>query len=218
MILVGLGGGSGSGKSYLASKIKERLPDQTLILPLDSYYKPFSDKPKFERMQINFDDPETFDWALLKEHLDKLKRGESIKKPDYSYSEFTRVGYEEVEPHEIIVLEGLYALYNLEIVDRMDLKIFLDPADDVRAVRRVRRDVKKRDRDVEFAVRQYLEKTRGMHSKEVDPTRENADFVFDDEEKNRFVEVVEKLFHKKEAKTTPKIKAFVEEKMEKAEV
>jgi len=213
MLIVGVAGGSGSGKTYMTSRIRERLPDETLLFPMDNYYRPFSDRSRFERMQINFDDPETLDWELLRSHIRKLQRGEPIQMPEYSYKESTRVGTARVEPSEIVLLEGIYALYDQELNDMMDLGVFVDPDPDVRAVRRLRRDVKDRDRSIEYAAKQYLEQTRVMHEKHVAPTKENADFVLDDPGAEAFVDLVEDLFTEQQASKTHEIKEFIDENL-----
>ncbi|MDY6771021.1 MAG: uridine kinase [Candidatus Nanohaloarchaea archaeon] len=208
MIVVGIGGGSGSGKSFMASRIKGRLPEKTLLFSMDRYYRPYDDRSGFERQQINFDLPGTLDWELMREHLRALQRGESIEMPEYSFDENTRVGYVEREPRDIVIVEGIYALYDEAMNDIMDLKVFLSPPADVRAVRRVKRDVVERDRNIEFAARQYLEQTREMHEEHVAPTRENADFVLGDDDADRFVELVTDLFREQEAQESRDVREY----------
>lgn len=213
MIVVGVGGGSGSGKSFMASRIKGRMPDETLLFSMDRYYKPFSEKSDFERKQINFDLPGTLDWELMREHLRRLQDGETIEMPEYSFEDNTRVGTVEREPREIIVVEGIYALYDDTMNDMMDLKVFLSPPPDVRAVRRVKRDVVDRDRNIEFAAKQYLEQTRKMHEQHVRPTKDNADLVLSDPEADRFVDLVTELFREQEAAGSHDVREYFEEKL-----
>ena len=213
MVVVGIAGGSGSGKSYVCDRIQDRLPSKTVIVPMDNYYKAFKDLSEFERMQINFDDPSTFDWELLKEHVEQLQAGKSVPMPDYSYEKSTRIGATETAPAEVIIIEGIYALYDEALNEKMDLRLFLSPDPDVRAVRRVRRDVEDRGRSVEFAVNQYLDKTKPMHEEKVAPTKEHADFVLDDREKNEFVEAVEKLIQRQRSRTNTSLKAFIEQEI-----
>ncbi|MDY6789251.1 MAG: uridine kinase [Candidatus Nanohaloarchaea archaeon] len=201
MIIVGIAGGSGSGKTYMANQIKDRLSDKTLIFPMDNYYKPFSDKTRFERMQINFDRPEALDWNLMKQHLTLLRQGKSVNMPEYSYKKSTRTGTRKVEPRDIVVVDGMYALYDKEIRSKMDLKVFMDPDPDIRALQRVKRDVKDRDRDIEFAVKQYLEKTKQMHEEKVSPTKEHADFRLGRSDSTEFLEKVVEIFRGKELKS-----------------
>lgn len=213
MVVVGIAGGSGSGKSYVCDRIQDRLPSKTVIVPMDNYYKAFDDLSEFERMQINFDDPDTFDWELLKDHVASLQAGNPVAMPEYSYEISTRTGTQHTEPAEIIIVEGIYALYDESLNEQMDLRLFLSPDPDVRAVRRVRRDVQDRDRSVEFAVNQYLEKTKPMHEEKVAPTKQHADFVLDDREKNEFVDAVEKLIQRKRSRTNTSLKAFIEQEI-----
>lgn len=201
MIIIGLAGGSGSGKTYVAEHIRDELPEETVIFSMDRYYLPFKDKSLFERMQLNFDRPETLDWELMQEHLKKLREGESIDMPVYSYEKSTRIGTEEVEPNRIIIIEGIYALYNSDIRDMMDLKVFLDLDADVRALRRLKRDVNERDRNVDFAVRQYLENTKKMHEKLVAPTKKHADLRLDRSETDSFIDKIVEMFREKEFKS-----------------
>lgn len=211
MIIIGVGGGSGSGKSHLVDQLHQRIADKCLKLPLDNYYRPYRDRPFFERMQINFDDPGTLDWELLKQHMERLQEGKKIEMPEYSYERSTRVGYRTVEPKQVVLFEGIYALYDTELNAKMDLKVFLDPDDDVRAVRRVKRDVTERGRDVEFAVRQYLEKTKGMHETAVAPTKEHADIVLDTHDTDRFIDLVEDLVTKKVGSRSRDLQEFLVE-------
>lgn len=213
MVIVGIAGGSGSGKSYVCHRIQDRLPSKTVIVPMDNYYKAFDDLSEFERMQINFDDPSTFDWDRLKDHIISLKKGKSVDMPEYSYETSTRVGTSKKEPADIIILEGIYALFDESLNEQMDLRLFLAPDPDVRAVRRVRRDVQDRGRSVEFAVNQYLEKTKPMHEKNVEPTKNHADFVLDDKEKEEFVQAVEKLINRERSRTNTTLKQYIEQEI-----
>ncbi len=193
MIIIGLAGGSGSGKTYIAERIKEEIPGKALIFSMDRYYKPFKDLSSFERMQINFDRPETLDWELMEEHLELLQRGEAIDMPVYSYQKSTRVGKERVEPRDLVIIEGIYALHKPNIRKLVDLKVFLDLDADIRALRRLKRDVKERNRNVEFSVRQYLNKTKPMHEELVKPTKKYADLKLGSSDTDLFIEKVVEL-------------------------
>lgn len=196
VMIVGVGGGSGSGKTYLCSKVKQELPEKTLIFSMDRYYRPFKDLSDKERQEVNFDEPSSLDWQLMKEHLSKLGKGEKIRMPEYSFEENTRTGYEQKEPREVVLVEGIHALNDRELNEMMDLRVFLDPDPEVRAARRVRRDIVKRNRDPEFVVRQFLEMTHPAHHEHVEPTKERADIVLDSPQVDRFVDAVtEKLQH-----------------------
>lgn len=190
MIVTGVGGGSGSGKTYLCSKVKQELPEKTLVFSMDQYYKPFKDLDDEERAEVNFDDPSSLDWQLMKNHLASLRKGKKIRMPEYSFKENTRIGYEERSPREVILVEGIHALKDRELNEMMDLRVFLDPAPEVRAVRRMKRDIVKRDRDAEFAARQFLEMTHPAHHQHVEPTKKRADLVLDSPQVDRFVDAV----------------------------
>lgn len=213
MIVVGIGGGSGSGKTYLCSRIQDKLPDKTLIFSMDRYYKPFKDKDEFERKQINFDLPETLDWELMKQHIRRLRNEEKVMIPQYSFEKNTRTGYTEKEPREIILIEGIHALHDEELNHMMDLKVFLNPDSDVRAVRRMKRDIVERNRNPEFAARQYLEKTKHAHHEHVEPTKDRADLVLDTDEANKFIDTVTQKFRRDEASGTENLHEFVKEEI-----
>jgi uridine kinase len=199
MIVTGVGGGSGSGKTYLCSKVKQELPEKTLVFSMDRYYRPFKNLDDEERAEVNFDSPESLDWQLMKEHLSKLRRGEKIRMPEYSFEENTRVGYENKRPREVVLVEGIHALNDLELNEMMDLRVFLDPDPEVRAIRRMKRDIVKRNRDAEFAARQFLEMTHPAHHEHVEPTKERADLVLDAPQVDRFVDAVTEKLRRTEA-------------------
>lgn len=177
MTVITIGGGSGSGKTYLAGQLRDRLPVSVVTVPIDRYYRSYDDRSEFERMQINFDRPETIEWELLVDHIEQLRSGDPVEMPVYSFESSTRTGHETVEPADIMVVEGIHALRHEGLTGLADLAVFVDPPPDVRAVRRVKRDVMERDRSVAFAVRQYLEQTRPMHEEYIEPTKEQADIL-----------------------------------------
>lgn len=193
----------------MCSRIEEKLSGRTLIFSMDRYYRPFDHKDDFERQQINFDKPETLDWELIKQHLVKLRQEENIKMPKYSFEKNTRVGHAEKEPHDIVLIEGIHAFHDEELNQMMDLKVFLDPDPDIRAVRRMKRDVVERGRNAEFAARQYLEKTRNAHHEHVEPTRQHADLVLDHDEADQFIEAVTEIFRQDKALDTKKLRKFL---------
>lgn len=213
MIIVGVGGGSGSGKTYMCSKIKERLPERTLVFSMDRYYRPFDDLDEFERKQVNFDLPKALDWELMKEHLENLQNQEKVKMPEYSFEKNTRIGHTEKEPQDIVLVEGIHALHNEELNQMMDLKVFLDPEPDVRAIRRMKRDVVERNRNAEFAARQYLEKTREAHHEHVEPTKKHADLVLDTDDADKFINAVTEKFRKDEASETEQLQKFLKKEL-----
>ena len=151
MIIIGIAGGTGSGKTTVVKSIMEDLSqDEVALLPLDSYYKDSSHVPVEERQNINFDHPDAFDWKLLSEHVSMLRRGEAIEQPVYSYLTCTRQPETiHVEPRKVVIIEGILALSDKELCKLMDLKIFVDADPDERLIRVIQRDVIERGRTAE---------------------------------------------------------------------
>lgn len=186
MFLVGIAGGSGSGKTTFSKKILNRVPKKNAahvaLLHQDSYY--LATPPHHLRVhgEPNFDHPDAFDWSLLKSHLMKLKQGEAIDVPLYDYrinrrtQEVTRVG-----PCKTILMEGIFTLWEPEIRGLFDLKVYLNVDADIRFIRRLHRDVKERGRTLDHVIRQYYDTVRPMHHKFLEPTRQYADIVVGEE-------------------------------------
>jgi len=177
-ILIGIAGGSGSGKTTVALKIKERVGEDILILDMDSYYKDHSHIPFEERVKINYDHPDAFDFPLLINHLKRLIQGKSIEKPVYSFVKYVRLKEtQKIEPKKIIIIEGILSLFDEELRSLMDIKIYVDTDPDVRFIRRLLRDIKERGRSLDSVVTQYLEIVRPMHIQFVEPTKRFADVI-----------------------------------------
>lgn len=177
-ILIGIAGGSGSGKTTVALKIKERVGEDILILDMDSYYKDHSHIPFEERVKINYDHPDAFDFPLLINHLKRLIQGKSIEKPVYSFVKYVRLKEtQKIEPKKIIIIEGILSLFDEELRNLMDIKIYVDTDPDVRFIRRLLRDIKERGRSLDSVVTQYLEIVRPMHIQFVEPTKRFADVI-----------------------------------------
>ena len=142
MIIIGIAGGSGSGKTTVVKRIAKALPPHcAAIIPLDSYYNDTTDLTDEERKAINFDHPDAFDWKLLTDHIKKLKNGEAIEQPTYSYVISNRLPETvHIEPKPVIILEGIMTLHHKKLRDMMDLKIYVDTDSDVRLIRNIRRD------------------------------------------------------------------------------
>lgn len=178
IMFIGIAGGTGSGKTTVAHNIKEKIGEDILILDMDSYYKDNSHIPFEERLKINYDHPDAFDIPLLKSHIETLLRGETIKKPIYSFVEYTRLkDYEEVKPKRIIILEGIFVLFFEELRKLMDIKIYVDTDADIRLIRRLLRDIKERGRTIDSVIKQYTEVVRPMHIQFVEPTKRFADII-----------------------------------------
>ena len=156
MTIIGIAGGTGSGKTTVVKRISKALPPHcAAVVPLDSYYNDTTGMTPEERKAINFDHPDAFDWKLLTEHIKKLKNGEAIEQPTYSYIESNRQKETiHVEPKPVIIIEGIMALHHKKLRDMMDLKIFVDTDSDVRLIRNIRRDgndeLKKQQKDGEL--------------------------------------------------------------------
>ena len=151
MLIIGIAGGTGSGKTTVVRKIVESLPaGEVVLLPQDSYYKDSSHVPVEERQNINFDHPDAFDWGLLSKHVSMLREGKSIEQPTYSYLTCTRQPETiHIEPREVIIIEGILALCDKKLRNMMDLRIFVDADPDERLIRVIQRDVVERGRTAE---------------------------------------------------------------------
>ena len=178
-ILIGIAGGTGSGKTTLADKLVDSFGgDEVSILRHDNYYRRHDDLTYEERCKLNYDHPDAFDTELLCEHIRALKAGKTIHMPVYDYSIHNRSEETiEVKPAPVIVLEGILIFAELSLCELMDIKVFVEADADERILRRVARDVKERGRDVEDIARQYLETVKPMHYIYVEPTKYLADLV-----------------------------------------
>jgi uridine kinase len=186
-ILIGLAGGTGSGKTLVAKTLVKRLgSDRVVIVEQDSYYRANWDLPFEERAKVNYDHPDAFDHELLVEHMDKLMLGESIEMPVYDYSQHTRskVDTVRIENHVVIILEGILVLHDPLLREKMDIKVFVDTDNDVRFIRRLRRDVKERGRSLDNVIDQYENVVRPMHLQFVEPSKRSADIILPQGGKN----------------------------------
>ncbi|MCI6160092.1 MAG: uridine kinase [Prevotellaceae bacterium] len=179
MTIIGIAGGTGSGKTTVVKKIVEALPPHHVaVVPLDSYYNDTTHMTEEERHQINFDHPDAFDWKLLHKQVVQLKKGERIEQPTYSYVKCNRL--EEtvtVEPKPVIIIEGIMTLVDRKLRNMMDLKIFVDTDSDERLIRNIQRDVTERGRTVEDVLNRYLEVLKPMHEQFIEPTKKYADII-----------------------------------------
>ena len=190
-IIIGIAGGTGSGKSTFTNRIKEEFGDRVSVIYYDNYYKAHDDMSFEERKLINYDHPDSFETDLLVEHLHKLKEGIPVQCPVYDYSVHNRTDRTiEIKPAEVIIIEGILVLYDKRLSDMMDIKIFVDADADERILRRVIRDVKERGRDVEGIARQYLTTVKPMHYAFVAPTKYTADLVINSAYNNVAFDVI----------------------------
>lgn len=177
-IIIGIAGGTGSGKSTLADNIKKEFKNNISMISHDYYYKNNSHLPFEERVKLNYDHPEAFDTDLLIEHLEKLKKGEKVKRPSYSFIEHLREEKTyDVIPKKVIIVEGILIFENKALRDMMDIKIFVDASADIRFIRRLLRDVEERGRTVPSVVDQYCRTVKPMHDQFVEPSKRYADII-----------------------------------------
>lgn len=178
-ILIGITGGTGSGKSTVAKEICSKFSEDCIaMIEQDSYYKDQSHLSMEERVKTNYDHPDAFDNELLVSHLKSLLEGKDIEKPIYDFSVHTRKKETvKVEPRDIIILEGILVLSDLEIRNLLDIKIYVDTDADVRIIRRLVRDINERGRTVDSVINQYLTVVRPMHLQFIEPTKRYADLI-----------------------------------------
>ena len=178
-ILIGIAGGSGSGKTLVARTIVRELgSDRVVIIDQDSYYKDLEVIPHLAHEGRNFDHPDAFDGELLKRHVGELLAGRPIEQPIYDYAEHRRLSEtRHIGDHHVIVLEGILIFVDPELRALMDIKLFIDADPDVRFIRRLRRDLVERGRSVDSIIRQYEESVRPMHLQFVDPSKRHADVI-----------------------------------------
>lgn len=179
MTIIGIAGGTGSGKTTVVRKIAEALPPHhVVVVPLDSYYNDTSHMTEEERHAINFDHPDAFDWKLLIKQVNELRNGQAVEQPTYSYIKCNRLKETlHVEPKPVIIIEGIMTLLNKKLRDMMDLKIFVDTDSDERLIRNIQRDVLERGRTVDMVISRYLEVLKPMHEQFIEPTKKYADLI-----------------------------------------
>ena len=185
IMVIGVAGGTGSGKTTLVKNLIARFGDNITVLSHDNYYKAHDDMTYEERSQLNYDHPNAFDTDLMIEHLKLLKQGRSIHCPVYDYTVHNRSSEVTlIVPTRVILVEGILIFENRELCDQMDIKIFVDADADVRLCRRIKRDVKKRGRTIESVIAQYLDTVKPMHEQFVEPSKKNANIVVPEGGKN----------------------------------
>ena len=178
-ILIGIAGGTGSGKTTLANKLVDSFgSDEVSILRHDNYYKRHDEMTYDERSKLNYDHPDAFDTELLCEHIKMLKQGHAIEMPVYDYTVHNRSNeVVVVNPAPVIVLEGILIFAEASLCELMDIKVFVDTDADVRILRRILRDVKERERSLDSVISQYLTTVKPMHEQFVEPSKRRADII-----------------------------------------
>ena len=179
MIIIGIAGGTGSGKTTVVRKIVESLPkDSVAVIPQDSYYNDQSDMRLEERKKTNFDHPDAFDWTLFGQQIAELRHGRAIEQPTYSYLVCTRLPETiHVEPKEVIIVEGIMSLYDKGLRDLMDLKVFVETSPDGRLLRVITRDTVERGHPLEMLIDKYRNVLKPMHDQFIEPTKQFADII-----------------------------------------
>ena len=185
ILVIGIAGGTGSGKTTLMKNLIARFADDVTVLSHDNYYKRHDELPYEERCKLNYDEPAALETELMARHLEALRRGEAISCPVYDFAVHNRSDETvRIVPQRVIIVEGILIFENKELRDLMDIKIFVDTDADVRLCRRIKRDVNKRGRTLESVLTQYQQTVKPMHEKYVEPSKRYADIVVPEGGKN----------------------------------
>ena len=185
-MVIGIAGGTGSGKTTLTRRLKERFGRDVSVIYHDNYYKRHDEMPYEERCLLNYDHPDAIDNKLFLEHLIQLKSGKSVECPVYDYTIHNRTDQTTVvHPASVIIVEGILIFASLSLCEQMDIKVFVDTDADVRILRRIIRDVNKRGRTLESVVNQYLTTVKPMHEQFVEPSKRRADIIIPEGGKNQ---------------------------------
>ncbi len=178
-IVIGIAGGTGSGKTTVAEAIVRRIgPERIALIQQDSYYKDQSHLPMEERVRINYDHPDSLDTELLIRHLKELMAGRPVEVPIYDFTTYTRTPHtRRVEPRPVILVEGILVFVDKALRDLFDIRIYVDADPDIRFIRRLQRDIAERGRTLESVIRQYLSTVRPMHLEFVEPSKRYADII-----------------------------------------
>ena len=178
-VIIGLAGGSGSGKSTILRRLLDELgPEHVSVLAHDAYYKDLGGIPFEDRLRVNYDHPDSLQTPLLVSHIEQLLAGQAVNKPVYDFANHTRAGEtQRIEPTPIIIVEGILVLAEPELTKQMDIRLFVDTDDDIRLIRRIRRDMVERGRSLESILEQYESTVRPMHIEFVEPSKRQADVI-----------------------------------------
>lgn len=203
-IVIGVAGGSGSGKSTFTNRIKEYFGDDVVVLYHDNYYRRQDGVPFEQRVTVNYDHPDSLETELLVEHLKQLKEGKSIECPVYDYTKHNRSSEViRIDPKPVILVEGILLLADPRVRDLLDIKVYVEADADERILRRISRDVEERGRDLNGIIKQYLTTVKPMHYLYVEPTRSKADIVINSGKNDiafdLFVSKIKLLLEKKES-------------------
>lgn len=200
MLIIGIAGGTGSGKTTVVKQIVEQLPfNEVTVISQDSYYKATDDLSYEERTQINFDHPKAIDFKLLREHLEQLKQGQSIEQPVYSFVDHNRTKETvTTKPTNVIIVEGILILSKRKMRELLDIKIFVHADSDERLIRRLKRDIVERGRDMNEVLMRYQDTLKPMHEQFIEPMKEYADIIIPNNKYNTVaVDIVKTIINEK---------------------
>ncbi len=200
MLIIGIAGGTGSGKTTVVHQIVEQLPvDEVCIISQDSYYNDTSHLTYEERIKINFDHPNSIDFNLLVQHLEELKKGNSFEQPVYSFKDHNRTSETVLtHPKKVIIVEGILILTHPDIRELFDIKIYVHADSDERLIRRLKRDIAERGRDLDEVLHRYQTTLKPMHLQFIEPTKEFADIIIPNNRYNTVaVDVLRKIIQQK---------------------
>lgn len=176
--IIGIAGGSGSGKSTFAKRIQKNFPQQVSVVSCDNYYLPHDELSLEERANLNYDAPVALEFDLMVKHLEALKQGQTVQSPVYDFTRHTRsTAVTEIPSRPIILIDGILIFHDPALRDCMDLKIYVETDADERILRRARRDMRERGRDLDSVIHQYLSTVKPMHNAYVEPTKVYADII-----------------------------------------
>ena len=186
MLVIGISGGTGSGKTTVVSQIINELPtDEVCVISQDSYYKATDNLSYKEREKINFDHPRAIDFELLQNHISSLKSGEIIEQPVYSFVTHNRTkDTVKTHPRKVVIVEGILIFNRKELLDLFDIKIFVQADNDERLIRRIRRDVKERGRNIDEVLNRYQDTLKPMHDQFIEPSKKFADIIIPNDRTN----------------------------------
>jgi uridine kinase len=186
MLIIGIAGGTGSGKTTVVNQIVKQLPnDEVCVISQDSYYKATDNLSYDERTKINFDHPRAIDFELLIKHLKELKKGKTINQPIYSFVTHNRTKDSvKTHPRKVVIVEGILIFNSEELRDLFDIKIFVHAETDERLIRRVRRDISERGRDIDEVLNRYQNTLKPMHQQFIEPTKNFADIIIPNDRHN----------------------------------
>lgn len=200
MLIIGIAGGTGCGKTTVVNQILNELPEGEVgVISQDSYYKDTTHLNYVERVKINFDHPRSIDFELLEEHLKELKKGNDIKQPVYSFIKHNRTGDTVLtHPRKVMIVEGILILTNPELREMFDIKIFVHADSDERLIRRLKRDINERGRDIDEVLSRYQNTLKPMHQQFIEPMKEYADIIIPNNKYNTVaVDIVKSIINQR---------------------